>query len=102
MKCLKRNNRTLFNLLDVFDCNGCEYKNNDYYFYVGKNIIWIYFINQCHLEDVDIFNMKILYILKLVIEKNDIFFWIGSYDEFEFILGDVVSLNRDIIIVIDK
>lgn len=103
MKCLKHNSRTLFNLLDIFDCNRCKYRNDDYYFYIGNNVIWVYYLNKCHLqEEVDIFNMKILYILRLVIETDDIFFWVDSYDELELILGDVISLNKDVVIVIDK
>ena len=77
--------------------------HNDYYFYLGDNIIQVYYLKDCTLDDDDLFfNMKIIYILKEIVEKDAYVFWLDDEEELDNVIEYIDYLNEFVIIVIEK
>ena len=105
MKCKIK--RSIFNLFDVFTCDGCKYKKEDEFIFLGRNVIAIYhlFDNCLNLEiDKDLIvskNEKIKLLLKDAINnQNDIFFCFlddfrldNYYDVLEKVTDDNLSVQ---------
>ena len=86
-ECLKKSPRTLFNLFAIYSCADCINHHNDYYFYLGNNIIQVYYLKDCKLDDDDLFfNMKIIYVLKEIIEKDAYVFWLDDEEELDNVI----------------
>ena len=105
MKCeVKRN---IFNLFNIFTCEACNYKKEDEFIYLGRNVIAIYhlFDGCLNLEiDKDLIvpeNQKLKLLLKDAIKyQGDIFFCFlddfrldDYYDVLEKIIDDGLSVQ---------
>lgn len=52
MKC--RQKRNVFTLFDVFSCDGCKYRRDDEFIYIGRNVIGIYYLfDTCINLEID-------------------------------------------------
>lgn len=105
MYCSKQQSRTIFSLIDIKNCQKCKKINHDQEIIICEKRIPIYYIFECsYLEDDILFNIKILYILKEVINA-DIILWFESYYEFSKFY-EVIEVIADyfpqIVIIITK
>ena len=69
-KCEKQKNRSFFNMLHIFSCDGCKYKKNDYFFILGRCKISIYYSCRCFVYRKDIENPKPFLLLNFLGQKK--------------------------------
>lgn len=107
------NKRTLFNLFEIFNCNGCAKKLTDETILIGSCTINIYYLNRNCLDfvynDNDVSqNLYLKVFLRDMIENpKNIFIWltINTIEEKKIInndnfLFDLVSFEENIHIIV--
>ena len=52
MNCFSK--KTVFNFYEVSTCHNCKYKQEDYYFNIGRGVVNIYYLRHCYIEEVDL------------------------------------------------
>lgn len=104
MKCLKK--RTIFDLFDIYDCEGCKYNKQEEDIYVGNIKVSIYYaFGKCKIlsdEEVDLLvydNLKLkMFLYECAQVDNIIPLWLDDFnleDNYE-ILDYLLSFNLDI------
>ena len=104
MKCLKK--RTIFDLFDIYDCEGCKYNKQEEDIYVGNIKVSIYYaFGKCKIlsdEEVDLLvydNLKLkMFLYECAQVDNIIPLWLDDFnieDDYE-ILDYLLSFNLDI------
>lgn len=87
MMCLKKEHRSITDIFRIFSCTDCYNYNEDYYFYLGYNQVYVYYLCPCdnYLFD-SIFNSKLVYIyLEIIKHNNDIYcIFLNRYEDIEY------------------
>ncbi len=105
MKCVRK--RTVFDLLSVYTCAGCEYRREDELIVIGRQVIAVYYLgdNCPHLPERDDYALsgssKLRLLLKDAISHdNEIMLFLFEqfnlrdyYDLFEKIMDEGLSVQ---------
>lgn len=73
MYCLKKKDRSIFNLFEIFTCNNC---NNDViydYIYIGNNTINVYSVNNECINSIKKQKPIKLFMKECILNEDDIF-----------------------------
>ena len=100
--------RTIKDLFNIYSCAKCKYYIEDYFFYLGKNTISIYYITNCKVDTEEAYfaNSKAKQIIKDVIKcpnKTHLMIIDTYYPSQYYTLLDAINeLGFDIVILTVK